>query len=460
MIKKIGFCTILVSFIIVFACSKGDEIIAVDSIPSIASLSCNTTAFSVNATAGQPIITTATLPYTGGNGLAFPTGMTINSTGVLGLTATLTANTLAVGAGNLIFAISGTPSSSGTASFIVGFGGQSCTLSLEVGSSNSSSGTGIGITTDVAKIVSLAEGFKATLSSVQIASLQLGYSKSNAVRWSNLPESLYKNRVGLATSSLSASQMASFKTLLAAAMGTDANEGNLEMLGILAADDYLRANGGDSGYGSGNYYIAFLGTPSLNGLWEFQFGGHHGTFANTYNLGKLVGATPSFRSTEPFPSFTQAGVMYQPIVQELDALSAILKGLSSTDQVIAKRSTSQNDIQLGPGKDGVFPNTKTGLKVGNLTAAQKALVLSAIKTYVSDLDKISADAIMAKYSSEIDNTYISFTGTTALTEKGDYILIDGPSVWIEFSMQGGIIIKNANHPHSVWRDRTGDYGGN
>lgn len=320
--------------------------------------------------------------------------------------------------------------------------------------------TGIGVETDFVNIIAAVEAFKKTLSPSQIASLQLEYSKTNAVKWSNLPEALYKKRIGLATNTLSAAQLSAFQKLLKVTMGSFINEGNDEMIGILAADDWLSANGGGSDYGSGNYYIAFLGLPSISGVWEFQFGGHHGTLSNTYNNGKLSGATPSFRSTEPFPDFTQAGINYKPIVQEINALSAMLTGLSATELSTAKRSTTQNDILLGPGKDGVFPNTKTGMKVGNLSEAKKALVLAAIKTYTDDLDDISAAAILAKYKVELDETYVSWEGTTALTTKGDYVLIDGPNVWIEFNMQGGIIVKNANHPHSVWRDRTGDYGGN
>jgi len=44
--------------------------------------------------------------------------------------------------------------------------------------------------------------------------------------------------------------------------------------------------------------------------------------------------------------------------------------------------------------------------------------------------------------------------------QGDYILIDGPSVWIEWSIQAGATIKTGVHPHSVWRDKVSDYGGN
>jgi Protein of unknown function (DUF3500) len=448
--------------VLVLACKTVDNPIVTPSTATITAFTCGSVSFSTTASANTAYVGTATIPYTGGNGAAYSAGTAIASTGVTGLSATLTASTLTSGSGNIIYAITGTPSGAGTATFAISFGGQSCNVTLTVASApvTGGTGTGLGITTDVAKIVSLAEAFKATLTASQVTSLQLAYSKSNAARWSNLPEGLYKNRVGLATNTLSATQMTAFKALLKIASGTGASEGNEEMLGILAADDYLNSIGGGADYGSGNYYIAFLGTPSTTGQWEFQFGGHHGTLSNTYNAGKLSGATPSFRSTEPFPDFTQAGVAYKPIVQELNALSAMLKSLSASELTTAKRSTSQNDIQLGPGKDGVFPTTKTGLKVGNLTATQKTAVLNAIKTYTDDLDDVSAAAILAKYSSELDNTYISYTGTTDVTTKGDYVLIDGPNVWIEFSMQGGIIVRNANHPHSVWRDRMGDYGGN
>ena len=448
---------------IIYACKSTDTTVT-PTTASITAITCSNAAFSAIPVNGTAFTGTATVPYTGGNGVAYSTGTAISSTGVSGLTATLSASSLVSGSGSLVYAITGTPTSVGTATFSISFGGQSCSIALTVNAATTgggtTGGTGLGITTDVANIVKLAEAFKATLTASQITTLQLVYSKADAIKWSNLPQALSKNRVGLATSTFSAAQLTAFKVLLKATTGTPDNEGNAEILAILTADDYLGANGGGSDYGSGNYYIAFLGTPSATGLWEFQFGGHHGTNSNTYNAGKLAGATPAFRSTEPFPTYTYGGVLYQPLVQEITNFSAMLKALTATEQTTARVSTSQNDIVLGPGKDGVFPNTKKGVKVGDLTATQKATVIAAIKTYTDDLDDASAAGILAKYTTELDNTYISYAGSTDLTTKGDYVLIDGPSVWIEFNMQGGVIIRNANHPHSVWRDRTGDYGGN
>ena len=72
------------------------------------------------------------VPYTGGN--AGPhSGQTVASTGVTGLTATLTAGNFADGSGNLTYTITGTPASSGTATFALNIGGQTCNLTRTVG---------------------------------------------------------------------------------------------------------------------------------------------------------------------------------------------------------------------------------------------------------------------------------------------------------------------------------------
>jgi uncharacterized protein (TIGR02145 family) len=74
---------------------------------------------------------TSSVPYTDGNGGTYP-DQTITSTGVTGLTATCAAGTFANGAGTLTYIISGTPESSGTASFALNIGGQSCSLQIPV----------------------------------------------------------------------------------------------------------------------------------------------------------------------------------------------------------------------------------------------------------------------------------------------------------------------------------------
>lgn len=464
-------------FLTIISCQKTDTPVTPSS-ATVSALSCGTAAFSGSAVSGSTFTGTAAVPYTGGSGVAYSAGSAIASTGITGLTATLQAGMLSSSAGNLIYSISGTPSGSGTASFPISFGGQSCSLALTVSATGSGTTTGnlssitgllsvtanantsCGSTTGLARVVCLAEAFKATLSSTQLAATQLTYSKANAQKWSNLPASL-SARIGIPLGSLSAVQLAAFRDLMVAVLAINTtDEGYDEMLGNLVADDYLSTIGGGSGYGAANFYLSFLGTPTTTGLWEILFTGHHYTQPYTFNSGQLTGVTPAFRGVEPAAAVSANGRTYQPFEQERLAFAAVLGGLSATEQATARLSSTFSDLVLGPGKDGQFPATRVGIQVGTLSAAEQALVLNAIKLYVNDLDATTAAPILAKYTSELASTYLAYSGTTAVASQNDYVRIDGPSVWIEFSYQGGVIVKGTPHPHSVWRDHTGDYGGN
>jgi uncharacterized protein (TIGR02145 family) len=106
---------------------------------SITALNCGSATNNGTLTSGVTASGVSSLiPYTGGNG-GTHNGQTVTSTGVTGLTATLAAGTFANGAGSLTYTISGTPSASGTASFSLNIGGQSCNLNLTV---NNAGGSG------------------------------------------------------------------------------------------------------------------------------------------------------------------------------------------------------------------------------------------------------------------------------------------------------------------------------
>ena len=74
---------------------------------------------------------TVSIPYTGGNGGGY-LAQSIFSTNVTGLTANLAAGSFSNDSGSLTFIITGTPTSSGTASFALNIGGQSCSFTINV----------------------------------------------------------------------------------------------------------------------------------------------------------------------------------------------------------------------------------------------------------------------------------------------------------------------------------------
>jgi hypothetical protein len=101
---------------------------------TITSITCSSATTTGTLTGGLVASgVSSSIPYAGGNGGSYP-GQVLTSTGVTGLTATLTAGNFAVGAGSLAYTITGTPASAGTASFAISIGGQSCTLNVTVAS--------------------------------------------------------------------------------------------------------------------------------------------------------------------------------------------------------------------------------------------------------------------------------------------------------------------------------------
>ncbi|MEF2977335.1 DUF3500 domain-containing protein [Subtercola sp. YIM 133946] len=376
--------------------------------------------------------------------------------------ATLSRRTLLAGIPAAALVLAGCSANAGTTS---------TTATATTGATATPSATASGAAA-AGSVAALAQAFQSTLSSDQQSTLLQQYSLANAKLWSNLPQGLLSGgmggaggpgggtgaRIGLSLGDLDDAQLAAFDTLLAAATGSGAGEGYDEIQQHLNADDYLAANGGGSTYGRANFYVAFLGTPADTGTWELQFGGHHLAVANTYVDGTLAGATPSFRGIEPNAAFDENGRTNQPLAVKEAAFTALLAGLSADQLATAKLSDVYSDLELGPGNDWAFPATRQGVQVSTFTDAQKQLALAAIAGYVDDLADADAQAVLARYQGELDDTFIAYSGTTALTQRNDYVRIDGPSVWIEFSMQNGIVLSG-NHPHSVWRDRTTDYGG-
>lgn len=309
-------------------------------------------------------------------------------------------------------------------------------------------------------VVELTKAFASMLSDEQLSELRQPYSLKNAASWSNLPQAVLgrRGRVGLRTGTLSAGQWPALNALLAAVTGSGASQGYDRIQQHLNADDYLREHGGGPGYGRGSFYLALLGAPSDSGTWELQFGGHHLAVANTYVDGVLAGATPSFRGIEPFPAFEYGGVSNRPEQPAREAFAALLASFDRGQRAAARLSRSRRDLLLGPGRDWAFPARAEGIAGSALSRGQKALLLAAIATYVGDVDDENAARILAGYEGELPATYVGYSGSASVSKPGDYVRVDGPSVWIEFSMHSGVVLQNP-HPHAVWRDKTTDYGG-
>ena len=298
-----------------------------------------------------------------------------------------------------------------------------------------------------------AESFAATLSVGQLSVLNRSLTTGNEERWSNLPcGNACRNGVELST--LSGPQLQAALAVVQAALSTGGYD---TFDGIRNADDFLALNGGGGQYGSGDYFIAFLGTPSSTTPWMLQVGGDHYA-VNFFFQGPVATPTPYFTGVEP-PSFALHGTTYTPMQGKTDAAEAMLASLSANQLANAQLSGSFNDVLLGPGDDNRFP-AQAGLNVSTLSADQQALVADTIQAWVGEMPDAVAASFLTDYTSDaaMASTFVGWSGGTDLATPGSYIRIDGPRLWIEIVAQPGAVIPDQVQVQSVWRDKIFDYG--
>ena len=80
---------------------------------------------------------------------------------------------------------------------------------------------------------------------------------------------------------------------------------------------------------------------------------------------------------------------------------------------------------------------------------------------MNDMDSTTAASLLASYedATDIADTYVGYSGDGTLTTDTDNIRIDSPRVWIKFVVQQGVAYPTTYHFHTIWREKTADYGG-
>ena len=329
--------------------------------------------------------------------------------------------------------------------------------------------TKTGVASDVAAAIA---ALRPLLSKEQLAVFDRPFDYANATHWSNLPIGLVP-RTTLRLGDLDAKQAAAARLVFVAALSAC----GLELMDeVRRADDFLVPfDKRPIGWGSGNYYMAVLGTPSAKSPWMLQIGGHHLAYNFTFN-GRQPGATPLFFGSEPI-RFEVQGVAHEPLSAQSHAMSQLAASIAARPE--AKLSGTFTDVvkgvfMAGPpgpdfkgGTDSKFPqsyptgDTDRGIKVAALSKEQRALVRAAIETCAVLPGKSISAALLAAYEAPaaLDDTFVGFSGSPDFSTKGSYVRIDGPRVWMEFVVQPAVAKPEDLHYHALWRDKQTDYGG-
>jgi hypothetical protein len=302
-----------------------------------------------------------------------------------------------------------------------------------------------------ARIVESAQALLKTLDEAGRTKIQFPFEGPQKTRWSNLPTGIFQ-REGLRIGDLAEPQRAAVMNLLSTALSQD---GYRKVIEIMRGDDVLRTGGGGRGggavkFGEGEYYLAFVGTPSATASWMLQFGGHH-LAINLTMSGTQASMAPSLPAAQP-ASYTFEGRTIRPLGNENDKAFALISALDDGQRSQAVLGYRVSDLVLGPGKDGQTIQPE-GIRGSALSAAQQSMLLDLVREWAGIMNDAFAEPRMAEIRSNLQQTYFAWSGPTT-NGSAAYFRVQGPTLVIEYAPQTSV-----DHIHTIYRDPTNDYGG-
>jgi len=301
-----------------------------------------------------------------------------------------------------------------------------------------------------ARIVESAQALLKTLDEAGRTKIQFPFEGPQKTRWSNLPTGIFQ-REGLRIEDLAQPQRAAVMNLLSTALSQD---GYRKVIEIMRGDEVLRTGGGGRGggavkFGEGEYYLAFVGTPSATAPWMLQFGGHH-LAINLTMAGAQASMAPSLPAAQP-ASYTFEGRTIRPLGNENDKAFALIGALDDGQRSQAVLGYRVSDLVLGPGKDGQTIQPE-GIRGSALSAAQQSMLLDLVREWAGIMNDAFAEPRMAEIRSNLQQTYFAWSGPTT-NGSAAYFRVQGPTLVIEYAPQSSV-----DHIHTIYRDPTNDYG--
>ena len=219
-------------------------------------------------------------------------------------------------------------------------------------------------------------------------------------------------------------------------------------------------------YGEWLYYITVMGTPSASEPWGWQLDGHH-VIINYFVLGDQVVMTPTFVGSEPV--IAEAGKYKGTAILQGEQRQGLAFVRSLTEAQRAKAIVSvskEGNNNIGEAfKDNVVLDY-AGVRATDLSASQRAELLSLVAAYVGNMDDGHARVKMAEVKAQLDETRFAWIGSTDDTGVF-YYRIHSPVILIEFDHQQPAGLRHLypgnrpmqQHAHVVMRTPNGnDYG--
>lgn len=210
--------------------------------------------------------------------------------------------------------------------------------------------------------------------------------------------------------------------------------------------------------GNEKYWLVFFGTPSMEAPWAWRFEGHHVSLNVSVAPGSIR-VTPTFFGADPaeVPQGPMAGFRPHAAVEDLGR--TLISSMNGSQREVAILSDQPpREIfatNLGRLRDDWDAWKQTlqpeGIAVADLGPEQRHMVQRLLDEVVTTYRPEISQAYLSTI--DVDGLSFAWMGSTQRREP-HYYRLQGADFVFEYDN----VQDDANHVHTVWRSKSGDFG--
>lgn len=229
--------------------------------------------------------------------------------------------------------------------------------------------------------------------------------------------------------------------------------------GIMGLENVLRMiekRDSDWPRSPGNYCFIFFGEPDAVRPWGWRFEGHHVSYNFSSYRNRIQSGLPSFMGTNP-GKFEREGKTIEVLKEESVAGFNLLNALTKEQQKKAViMDTAIDHVAIWNSRKSPAYES-AGIRYGELDKKQQQLFRELLNVYLGRYDGVYAKDLMKEIEAAgMDKMLFAWGGYTKPEPGRVYFYrIDGPTLLIELENTQ----NNANHIHTIMRDKLHDFGG-
>jgi len=297
------------------------------------------------------------------------------------------------------------------------------------------------------EMAAAAQRFLESLTSEQCARASLAFESRARRDWHYVP----RRRDGVGFAEMSEPQRIAARDLMHAALSSG-GVGKAEAIMLLEGVLREMERGAGPQRDPLAYSVCVFGTPG-DGAWGWKVEGHHLSL-NFTGVGDRTAVTPAFFGANPAEVKRGDRAGLRVLAAEEDLGRALLASLNREQReraVIGEHAPA--DITAVPGRS-LDTVDLSGLAVSEMDADQREIVERLLAEYAGNMrHEFAARELERIRGAGMEQVRFAWMGRAARGE-GSYYRLSGPTFVIEYDNTQ----DQANHVHTVWRDRERDFG--